>query len=102
VPTGTGTATRVAFWDGTTSLNSNANLYWDNTNSRLGIGTTTPNQQLELTGNLRFPVTTATTGIIYAGALPFIHNFGSYNIFIGKNCGNLTLSGASSNSAVGD
>ncbi|MCX6244359.1 MAG: tail fiber domain-containing protein [Bacteroidetes bacterium] len=102
VPTGSGTATRVAFWDGTTSLNSNENLNWDNTNSRLGIGTASPNQQLELTGNLRLPATTATTGIIYSGTLPYIHNFGSNNNFMGGNCGNLTLSGASSNSAIGD
>ncbi len=40
---GTGTATRVAFWSGTNTLGSNTNLYWDNTNSRLGIGTSTPN-----------------------------------------------------------
>ncbi|OFY97459.1 MAG: hypothetical protein A2309_03735, partial [Bacteroidetes bacterium RIFOXYB2_FULL_35_7] len=36
---GSGAATRVAFWDGASSLSSNANLYWDNTNIRLGIGT---------------------------------------------------------------
>jgi hypothetical protein len=99
---GSGTATRVAFWNGTSALTSNANLYWDNTNSRLGIGTATPNQQLELTGNLRLPATTATTGIIYSGTLPYIHNFGSNNNFMGGNCGNLTLSGANYNNAVGD
>lgn len=36
--TGSGVATRVAFWDAPTSLSSNANLYWDNVNSSLGIG----------------------------------------------------------------
>jgi hypothetical protein len=46
--TGSGTATRVAFWDGTSSLSSNANLYWDNTNSRLGIGTATPSYTLQI------------------------------------------------------
>ncbi|MGE0635879.1 MAG: beta strand repeat-containing protein [Bacteroidia bacterium] len=40
--TGSGTATRVAFWSGTSALSSSANLYWDNTNSRLGVGITTP------------------------------------------------------------
>jgi hypothetical protein len=102
IPTGTGTATRVAFWSTSSSLGSNANLYWDDANSRLGIGTISPNQQLELTGNLRLPVTTAIAGIIYAGAIPYIHNFGSNNNFMGENCGNLTLSGATSNSAIGD
>ncbi|PLX08016.1 MAG: hypothetical protein C0596_08695 [Marinilabiliales bacterium] len=32
-----GAATRVAFWTATNTLGSNANLYWNNTNSRLGI-----------------------------------------------------------------
>ncbi|MBI4457837.1 hypothetical protein HY633_02640, partial [Candidatus Uhrbacteria bacterium] len=40
--TGAGTATRVAFWSGSSALSSNANLYWDDTNSRLGIGTVSP------------------------------------------------------------
>jgi hypothetical protein len=39
---GSGAATRVAFWNDASSLSSNANLYWDDTNARLGIGTTTP------------------------------------------------------------
>ncbi|MBI3258339.1 MAG: hypothetical protein HYZ54_02490, partial [Ignavibacteriae bacterium] len=52
VITGTGVATRVAFWNSATSLTSDANLYWDNTNDRLGIGTATPAQSLEvLNGN---------------------------------------------------
>ena len=38
---GTGAATftagRVIFGNGTSALNTNANLFWDNTNSRLGI-----------------------------------------------------------------
>lgn len=48
--TGSGTATRVAFWNGTSSLSSNADLYWDNTNSRLGIGTTTPILKIDVIG----------------------------------------------------
>lgn len=60
--TGTGTATRVAFWNGASSLSSNANLYWDDTNSRLGIGTTTPGHKLEVAGGLMVSGTTATSG----------------------------------------
>jgi len=46
--TGSGVATRVAFWTGTNTLSSNANLYWDNTNSRLGIGTSSLNYDLHV------------------------------------------------------
>ncbi len=45
---GSGAATRVAFWSGTNTLSSDANLYWDNTNSRLGIGTTSPSYNLHV------------------------------------------------------
>ncbi|MEW6773463.1 MAG: hypothetical protein AB1304_05635 [Bacteroidota bacterium] len=47
---GSGVATRVAFWTGATTLGSNANLYWDNTNSRLGIGTAAPANRLGVVG----------------------------------------------------
>jgi hypothetical protein len=48
--TGIGTSTRLAYWNSTSSLSSNANLFWDNTNSRLGIGTATPATTLDVTG----------------------------------------------------
>ena len=43
---GTGVATRVAFWQDANTLSSNANLYWDDTNGRLGIGTASPSTPL--------------------------------------------------------
>jgi hypothetical protein len=66
----------------------------------VGIGTTTPNEQLEITKNFRMPPTTATTGIIKSGTNRFIHNFGTDNTFIGLNAGNLALTG-SRNTASG-
>ena len=51
--TGTGSAGRVAFWNGTSSLSSDVNLYWDGTNDRLGVGTSTPARSLHVVGNLR-------------------------------------------------
>jgi len=47
---GSGAATRVAFWTATNTLGSNANLYWNNTNSRLGIGTSSPTTPLDVNG----------------------------------------------------
>ncbi len=99
---GSGYPTRVAFWAGSKLLSSNSDLYWDNINFRLGLGTATPNQQLELTGNLRMPATTANTGILYAGASPFMHNLGTQSAFLGKLAGNLTQSGAEDNIGIGD
>ena len=64
-----------------------------NQSGRVGIGTSTPNQQLEITGNFRLPTSTATAGIIYRDGNRWLHNFSdtsSENIFIGKSAGNLT------------
>ncbi len=70
---------------------------------RVGIGTTTPSEQLQITGNLRLPLTTASVGVIKVGDAPFIHNFGTSNTFIGHNAGNLTMtsSGWGCNTASG-
>jgi hypothetical protein len=48
---GSGVATRVAFWNGSNSLSSNGNLFWDNTNKRLGIGTNAPQWALDISGS---------------------------------------------------
>jgi hypothetical protein len=78
---GSGTATRVAFWSAGSTLSSNANLFWDNTNSRLGIGTSSPGSCLQLIPTVNnipyfqilrsgtpssdafFQISTSTTGI---------------------------------------
>ncbi len=47
---GTGAATRVAFWSANDTISSSADLYWDNTNKRLGIGVAAPAALLEING----------------------------------------------------
>ena len=51
--TGTGSAGRVAFWNGTSSLSSDVDLYWATNNNRLGVGTSTPLVPLHVVGTLR-------------------------------------------------
>lgn len=46
--TGTGTATRVAFWSSASAITSDSTLYWDNTDKRLGIGTSSPGLPLDV------------------------------------------------------
>ena len=46
--TGTGASGQVAFFNGTTSLTGTNNFFWDATNNRLGIGTTTPQRSIEI------------------------------------------------------
>jgi len=46
------TAGRVLFGNGTSAINTDGALFWDNSNKRLGIGTTSPSQPLDVvTGN---------------------------------------------------
>ena len=43
-----GANTRVAFFTGSTTIEGSTGLYWDNSNARLGIGTTSPQRALEI------------------------------------------------------
>lgn len=45
---GTGTSGQVAYWNGTSSITGESNLFWDSTNGRLGIGTASPQSILEI------------------------------------------------------
>lgn len=48
--TGTGTAGQVAYWSGASALAGSDNLFWDNTNVRLGIRTNAPAVELHVIG----------------------------------------------------
>jgi hypothetical protein len=94
--TGTGTATRVAFWDSASSVSSSSNLYWDNSNSFLGVGTATPGARLQVNG----------TGLLTATAFAVKDSGGTDSFTVADNGnasvrGVLTISGSSaSNSAT--
>ena len=45
------TAGYIPFGAGTSAFGSSANLFWDNTNGRLGIGTSSPNYKLMVNGS---------------------------------------------------
>jgi hypothetical protein len=51
--TGSGAAGQVAYFTGATTQAGSNNLFWDNTNGRLGIGTNTPTVPLDVVGSLR-------------------------------------------------
>jgi len=76
-----------------------------NVNSgNVGIGTNTPNEQLELTGNLRLPPTTNTGGAILVDAKVFVHNYGpqGQNTFVGVSAGNRFMGAlADGNTGIG-
>lgn len=65
----------------------------------LGIGITTPAQQLQITGNFRLPASTSTSGIIYSATNRLLHTNSGF--FSGVNSGSLTATGYG-NTGVGN
>jgi hypothetical protein len=59
-----GTAGRVFFQNASNQLSQSANLFWDNSNSRLGINTATPTVELDVLGQGRFHTSTANQLIL--------------------------------------
>lgn len=49
---GSGVSGQVTYWNGTSSITGDNNFFWDATNGRLGIGTTTPSEKLEVNGSI--------------------------------------------------
>jgi hypothetical protein len=66
--TGSGTSGRVAFWTGAQTQSSNANLVWDNINSRLGIRRAAPSFILDINGGGRFIGGSAENGVRIDGS----------------------------------
>jgi hypothetical protein len=61
--TGSGASGQVAYWTGASAQSGSNNLFWDATNSRLGIGTNTPTDLLSLKGSSTFAsISLETTG----------------------------------------
>jgi hypothetical protein len=49
---GSGSAGQVAFWSSGSAITGESNLFWDATNDRLGIGTDSPSQKLDVVGSV--------------------------------------------------
>jgi hypothetical protein len=71
---GSGTSGQVAYFNGTSSITGESNLFWDATNDRLGIGTASPAFTLDVNGTGRFS-NSLTTGsdITLSAANPFVY-----------------------------
>ncbi len=102
--TGSGVATRIPFWSSTTALSSSANLYWDNVNSRLSVGTgTSPAYKVDITtSNVNADgvlVTNSNAGINSAASVLFKNNLGVSGNF--ATYSSTYLEGYANNSAFG-
>jgi hypothetical protein len=62
--TGEGTPKQVTFWNSPSNLTGNNNLYWDNSNTFLGIGTTTPREALDVAGGVKVGNTSGSSSTV--------------------------------------
>ncbi len=74
---------------------SGSNIYFNTGN--VGLGTATPTEQLQMTGNLRL----SASSKVMMGTDDFIHATGTSNFFAGVQAGNASTSGAGLNTGVG-
>ena len=98
---GTGTTTTQAgglfFSNGSNFTQDTPNLFWDNTNNRLGIGTSSPFAKLTVDGDAYFAATsTFALGLSLASSTPAVTANTLYN-----QSGTLFWNGAAFNAAAG-
>jgi len=82
---GTGTnsfsAGSLLFSNGTSISQDNPNLFWDDTNNRLGIGTTQPTSALDVIGSVSISENLEVTGdIISTNLVPYTGAVGDVNL----------------------
>lgn len=87
--TGSGATGQATFWTGTSTVSGDNGFFWDNTNKRLGLGTTTPTHILQ-----------TTTDIKVNGVLIGAGTSGSYNTRVGFDSFISNTTGGS-NTAIG-
>jgi hypothetical protein len=90
-PISSGTIGRVLFEGTGNVVQESANLFWDNANIRLGIGTSAPSSTIEVVGTAKvttlLPTTGGFTGSVGTSAVPFANMYAvNYN-----SPGNATL-----------
>lgn len=90
------TAGRVLFGNGTSALATNANLFWDNANSRLGIGTSSPTFKFEAIGAIKIGLRASIgqSGTDYDGFgynVGFTSTAGSYTYIVSDTASYLQM-----------
>jgi len=77
------TAGYIPFGNGTGAFGNSANLFWDSTNSRLGIGTASPAYPLDVVGNAK-----ASSNVFCGDAFAFVFGTGTTSYLTGSSSTN--------------
>jgi len=111
---GSGTIGNISFWGSGTNISGSSNLFWDNANKRLGIGTSTPTKTFQLVDALG-SMSVDGTGILFnrtavyfenailgGGDMYFRQEQDNSRSFILKKNGNLLIGTITDNGIAGD
>ena len=80
------TAGSVVFSDGTKLTQDNSNFYWDDSNNRLGLGTSSPGAKLQVNSEARIVSSGGATGQLLADATDFyVGPTGAHNLRLQAN-----------------
>ena len=93
-PTGSGTAGQVTFFSAASTVTGDNDFYWDNTNKRLGVGTTSPDRKFEVasTGTGEMCITGATGSRLYFRPTTSYSPGGHFGILVTGSAGPSYLS----------
>ncbi len=87
IVSGSGSPGQIAFWSGSSILSGDNNLFWDNLNKRLGIGTTTPQTSLHVIGDITANSFLGTINAANVSSGQFGANTGGGNYYFMGNVG---------------
>jgi microcystin-dependent protein len=73
------TAGKILVGNGTASVLAPANLHWDNTNSRLGVGDTTPSYAVDVAGDVNVTGTVRVAGVSIATPVGVVQQYAGSN-----------------------
>lgn len=91
---GDGTATRIAFWRSSSAISGGANINIDSTNTRIGVGTSSPTHTITLDSIRSLAVqsgntSTGTGGIVLYGSTDQTTNYNRGHIYKASGAGHM-------------
>jgi len=97
--TGGGANGQVTFWNAATNITGSNNLFWDNAQGRLGIGTNTPSNDLSIVktvdGTVRMLISNPSTGTSAISDILILSNVGGLSLQVfGSNHSTLSANQA--------